>query len=124
MNTKTVLRAGWGIVYGSTPDNNGATSSVATPSPLSSPAFGQPALLLQNGIPPGTATPWPDLDPGQYPFPKTVTPPKVFIDSNAGRPPRQNQWSIGIQREITKDLLVEAAYVGNRGVWWTAPGLI
>src|SRR5207302_4703391 len=26
-------------------------------------------------------------------------------------------------REITQNLVVEAAYVGNRGVWWTAPVL-
>ncbi len=47
-----------------------------------------------------------------------------FFDPGAGRPPRQNQWSIGIQREITKDLVVEASYVGNRGVWWQAPSLL
>src|ERR1019366_5088079 len=47
-----------------------------------------------------------------------------FLDPNAGRPPRQNQWSIGIQREVTKDLALEVAYVGNRGVWWQAPSLV
>jgi hypothetical protein len=31
------------------------------------------------------------------------------------------QWSLGIQREIARGLVVDAAYVGNRGVWWTAP---
>ena len=30
-----------------------------------------------------------------------------LLDPNAGRPPRQNQWSVGIQREITHDLAVE-----------------
>jgi hypothetical protein len=34
------------------------------------------------------------------------------------------QWSIGVQREISRDLAVEANYVGNRGVWWNAPGLV
>jgi hypothetical protein len=28
------------------------------------------------------------------------------------------QWSVGLQREIIPDLVIEAAYVGNRGVWW------
>src|SRR5262249_22937490 len=47
-----------------------------------------------------------------------------LLDPSAGRPPRQSQWSIGIQREITRDLVAEASYVGNRGVWWQAPGLV
>jgi hypothetical protein len=42
-----------------------------------------------------------------------------MLDQNAGRPPRQNEFSIGLQREITSNLVVEASYVGNRGVWWT-----
>jgi hypothetical protein len=45
-------------------------------------------------------------------------------DQNAGRPARQIQWSVGVQREILRDLLVEATYVGNRGAWWNGAGLI
>ena len=33
-------------------------------------------------------------------------------------PARQIQWSVGFQREILKDLVVDVAYVGNRGAWW------
>ena len=40
------------------------------------------------------------------------------------RPARQYQWSIGFQREIFKNLVVEASYVANRGVWWQAPALL
>src|SRR6185295_15145820 len=39
------------------------------------------------------------------------------------RPPRIFQWSMGLQRQLTRDLVVEANYVGNRGVWWPAPVL-
>src|SRR2546428_10193108 len=55
--------------------------------------------------------------------PGTRPPQSVFrsIDRHAGRLPRIFQWSIGVQREITPDLLVDVAYVGNRGAWWTAP---
>ena len=123
INSRTVLRAGWGIVYSGTPDNNGATSSVATPTPFNTPAFGQPAMTLRNGIP-ITPSPWPNFDPGQFPLPGAINSPKVALDPNAGRPARQNQWSIGIQREITPNVAVELSYVGNRGVWWTAPALI
>ena len=38
-------------------------------------------------------------------------------DANQNRPPRINQWSVGIQREITRDFLLEASYVANRAVW-------
>jgi hypothetical protein len=31
------------------------------------------------------------------------------------------QWNIGLQREISRDLVAEAAYVGNRGVWISQP---
>jgi hypothetical protein len=40
-----------------------------------------------------------------------------------GRLPRIFNWSIGLQREIIPNLLLEAAYVGNRGAWFTAPDL-
>ena len=46
---------------------------------------------------------------------------RALLDPGAARPPRQSQWSIGVQREITKDLVIEAEYVGNRGVWWPGP---
>jgi hypothetical protein len=49
--------------------------------------------------------------------------PFISIDRNSGPPPRISQWSIGLQREVSENLVVEAAYVGNRGVWWTVPVL-
>ena len=125
INSKTVLRAGWGIVYSGTADNYSLSSGVANPSPFSSSSFGQPIMTLRNGIPAALApSPWPDYYAGQYPLPGQVQSPKVAIDPNGGRPGRQIQWSVGLQREIFKDLAIEAAYVGNRGVWWTAPILI
>ena len=27
------------------------------------------------------------------------------------------QWNISLQREVVRDLVVEAAFVGNKGVW-------
>ncbi len=123
INSKTVFRAGWGIVYNGTPDNNGATANIPVPVDVNSPAFGQPVMTLRNGIP-FAPTQWPNFDPGQFPLPGTISAPKVYLDQNAGRPARQVQWSIGLQREIGRNLAVEAAYVGNRGVWWSAPALI
>ena len=44
----------------------------------------------------------------------------MVVDQNAGRPGRQIQWSVGIQREIFTNLAVEPNYAGNRGAWWQA----
>ncbi|MBV9504489.1 MAG: hypothetical protein JO323_05730, partial [Acidobacteriia bacterium] len=45
-------------------------------------------------------------------------PPTYFIDQNGGRPARMYQYSFGVQREIVRDVVVEASYVGDRGIWW------
>ena len=47
--------------------------------------------------------------------------PFVSIAPNAGRLPRIFQWSVGFQREVMRDLVVEATYVGNRSAWFVAP---
>ena len=66
---------------------------------------------------------WPNFNPGQTPLPGQIVGLNrlTFIDPNAARPPRQNQWSIGVQREVARDLVLDATYVANRGVWWPGP---
>jgi hypothetical protein len=54
---------------------------------------------------------------------KPIDSPFITVDKGNGRPPRIFQWSIGLQREIMPNLIMEAAYVGNRGAWFTAPDL-
>jgi hypothetical protein len=124
--SNTVVRVGFGIVYSGTGDSNGATQGGLTAfQPVENPTFGDPVMNLQGGIP-FAPPPFPNFYPGQYPQPGYATQqaPAVWYDRNAGRPARQWQWSIGIQREISQNFAVEVAYVGNRGVWWNSPGLI
>jgi carboxypeptidase family protein/TonB-dependent receptor-like protein len=126
---KTVLRAGWGLLYGQTAVTSLgiANPGTAVTNQVQSVGQGTPAMTLSGGIPQTTIPSWPVFNagifPGTSPISTTLPAGVGFYDPNAGRPPRQNQWSVGLQRELTKDLVVEASYVGNRGVWWQAPGL-
>jgi hypothetical protein len=132
ISDKTVFRVGFGIVYGGTETNNNSGSGLAASSSTTiGPSFGVPVTTLAQGIPTSfRPAPWPNYDPGYFPtFPTgtvqgTPGPGPVWMDPNAGRPPRQYQWSIGVQREVAANLVVEASYVANRGVWWQAPGLL
>jgi hypothetical protein len=121
---KTVFRAGIGIVYSKTASNGMVSiSGVAANNNFVSLGLNQPAMWLKDGLP--VTAVWPNFDPGQQPvFAGTIGTAPTLVDRNAGRPPRQIQWSIGIQREITKDLAVDIAYVANRGVWWQANSLL
>ena len=129
LNDKTVIRVGWGIIYGATSINPLGinTAGIVNANSVGSPGLGTPAMTLVNGIPTNTIPTWPVFNPGVAPIlpigNQALPAGVVLLDQNAGRPPRQNQWSIGIQREITRSVAVEASYVGNRGVWWQAPSL-
>ena len=129
---KTVFRAGGAISYAATSDQAQLNTSASDFLSLTAPAYGAAAGLLKNGDPYGPGNQlgnpvvaWPNFTP---PFPTPIAagiiPPVtqfISIDKHAGRLPRTFQWSIGLQREISSNLVVEAAYVGNRGAWWASP---
>ena len=119
---KTVLRAGAGVSYFKTTDNGLNSLSTGSQYIYTAPTYGTPAYTLQNGLP--YQITYPNLNPGQVPLPGTIASPSQQIDPQAGRPARILQWSIGLQREVSRDLLVEATYVGNRGVWWNSAYMI
>jgi hypothetical protein len=134
---KTVFRAGGSIAYSSSPDNAYLSYSVANFYTVASPGQFLPASQLANGTPlTGALTPtFPEYN--QYPFPtssngtacglaakQACIPPQepfITIEKSSGRLPRIFQWSIGFQQELAPNLMVDAAYVGNRGAWFTAP---
>jgi hypothetical protein len=126
INSKTVLRGGMGLMYNTTP-RVGIAGRSSPENLIPAPAFGLPAITLSTGIPlTQNDIRWPNYDPNFFPL-RGVSPGAAngsVFDQNAGRPARQLQFSIGLQREIFRDLVVEASYVGNTGVWWTGNGLV
>ena len=78
------------------------------------PGFRLPAAVAELTARASSRPPRPFRDP---------VPVHTWIRTPAGRR-RQYQWSIGFQREIIPNMVVEASYVGNRGVWWQAPALL
>lgn len=134
IDSKTVFRAGWGLSYGTTSNSSYFEASVPTlgggPVGYNSisfvaPGFGQPAATFAQGLPYTQAQMYPtSLNPGIVPFPGQLNLGPAWLDPGGGRPPRINQWNIGMQRQFTQNLMVEAAYVANRGVWLMANNLV
>jgi hypothetical protein len=134
INAKTVLRAGWGVTYSggdSWAYMNGGTpvAGLGINSVTNSTGYGFAVSQLQDGIKYNpaqlyTAT----LSPGVAPLPGSLAAAPAwgpqFRDPDGGRPARINQWNISLQRQLTKDMSLEAAYVGNRGVWEEARNLM
>jgi hypothetical protein len=116
ISPKTVFRGGFGVNYQFIGASAGAVVAANGAYPLSGI---NPFVNIET---PGAivAPSWPVTDPNRYPVAGTVggfgsTP--TMPDANQNRPPRVLQWSIGLQREITRDFVMEASYVANLGVW-------
>jgi hypothetical protein len=123
---KTVLRGGIAVAYDGTATGNTGTGSAGASNSFTAPGFGDAAMKLDVGVPAGIVLPWPNFSAGSYPnpnFPANQNGPTSIVDQNAGRPARQIQWSIGLQRELARNTVVEASYVGNRGAWWPSTNL-
>ncbi len=123
INSKTVLRAGIGVVYNATSTASGSQSNSAQTSAVPANS-GLTVGQFKDGIPTSVQPVWPSFDSGVgHPVGGVLAGMPTMLDQNAGRPARLLQWSVALQREINRNLVVDASYVGNRGVWWNAPGL-
>jgi len=129
LDSKTVLRGGWGFIYGTTPTTNYLTGTAISGVgwnilSFTTGNYGTPAVQLQNGLTynPASLT-VATRSPGIFPSAGQINSPPYYIDRSGGRPPRIDQWNISLQRQLTGNLALEAAFVGNRGVWLRADGM-
>jgi carboxypeptidase family protein len=103
-----VIRGAYGVFYNHT-DRQGREGLMGFNPPflidntISVGANNQPIFRLQDGYPSGLLTPA-----------NTSTLSRRAVDQNR-RTGYVQQWNFGVQREIFKDLLLEVAYVGNKG---------
>ena len=122
IDSKTVLRGGFGVSYAplvpllTDPSASGmGFNSVTIPSPGNGVAAGimsKPLVFDQNAL---FGAPY---DPGlNVVAGGGIQGAPAIVDPNMGRPSRVVQWNISLQREVIRDLVVEAAFVGNHGVW-------
>jgi hypothetical protein len=119
INSRTVLRGGIGVVYNATDIAAGSSVNNAN---AGTPGFGLTVGRFQDGMPANVQPRWPNFDANAGHPNNAVVAAPAFLDPNAGRPARQLQWSLSLQRELTRNIVVEASYVANRGVWWTNSG--
>jgi hypothetical protein len=117
INDKTVLRGGFGVVYTATGTVSGSAVNDAN---AGTPGFGQSVGLFRDGIPSVVQPQFPNFNSNAGQPNGAVVAGPGFLDANAGRPAKQYQWSVGLQRELSRNTVVEVSYVANRGVWWTS----
>ncbi len=135
IDSKTVLRGGAGIQYDAVEAPNGIVYSTADYYTLNPSTYGASAIPggLQGGNPYAVGNPygfdpstpnWPNFNSSKYPINNgglyTPLSPFIFFDPH-NRPGRVFTWSIGVQREVIRNLVIEASYVGNRGAYFPAP---
>jgi len=130
LNSKTVIRAGWGLVYnftnyfayiGGGNSQGMGFNTISFPSPgngLPAGKLSSPFVYTQSALYGAS------YDPGLLVSTTGTNSAPSVIDPNGGRPPRVNQWNISVQRELARNLVAEGAYVGNRGAWLLANNLV
>ena len=134
LNEKTVLRAGFGIMYAHLGGTGGRNNSRQGLSQLgfnatnsaTSPGNNAPAYYWDNGVPPIAQAP-PFLDPSYgtgfiTANPTGVQNPVYGDPGTGGKPAYYENWHFGIQRLLTANTTLGLAYSASMGKFLAGPG--
>jgi hypothetical protein len=134
LNDKTVLRAGFAIMYVHVGGVGGRNNSRQGLSQLgfnatnssTSPGNNAPAYYWDNGVPAIAQAP-PFIDPSYgtgfiTSNPTGVQNPVYGDPGTGGKPPYYENWNFGIQRSLTGQMTLGVAYSGSEGKFLPGPG--
>jgi hypothetical protein len=116
LSDRTVMRGGGGLFYapttgvGATADVMGASGFEANTAFVGTLDGVSPFRLIRNPYPDGITQP-----SGSAQGPATLLGQTVNFAGRDFKTPVLTQWNIGVQRELPKQILVEAGYAGSRG---------
>src|SRR6202041_197375 len=127
---RTVFHAASGIFYAQQPSLNypGSGNSIGfewNTVTYNAPGFGLSAAQLANGVKYSlsqlTST---NFNPGLYPVPGQLNNLPPYNYPTIGKPPRTVQTNVGMQHAISQSTTLDIAYVGTRGSWFEADGIL
>jgi hypothetical protein len=96
---RMLLRGGFGVYYDQPLVGVFLQNAFANPPFVTSPSVLNPRLS----------------DPGAGQSPTTVAPAALVATGDDFAPPRALQWSLGVQRRLSRRAVVDASYLGSRG---------
>jgi hypothetical protein len=113
LHDKTVVRGGFGILYGPLQydDFGGSMNTGYSSNPVFPSKNGfDPSFVIDNGYPAFKSPP--NLDPGIY---NGGFVPGSYIEKKAARPAEIYNWDMNVQQQVVKNLILSVGYIGSAG---------